>query len=138
MNAKGFVIASLSALALIALPGVASASPLAMDDGAISQIEWRLDKQLRRIHNGRADGSLTTGEFRRLVRANHRLNRKLNRSLRDGFLSMFEEDRLLAMLDNQSARIHRLKNNRRFARMMRHRRGIRSPRFRTGRVAYRF
>ena len=143
MNAKGLVITSLSALALLALPSVASASPMNTERGVVSQIEWRIDNQLRRIHNGRIDGSLTRHEFRQLMRANRRLNRKLDRALFDGFLSVFEEDRLFATLDNQSARIHRMKHNRRIARVMMHRRGLRtrhmhSPRLRTGRVAYRF
>ena len=98
MNTKTFVIASLSTLALLALPGVASASPFNSDRGVVSTIEWRLDNQFRRIQNGRVDGSLTHREFRTLMRANRRLNRTLNRSLDDGFLSLFEEDRLFAML----------------------------------------
>jgi hypothetical protein len=138
MKTKGFVITSLSTLALLALPGVASASPFNSERGAVSQIEWRIDNQFRRIQNGRVDGSLTHREFRTLMRANRRLNRKLNRSLDDGFLSLFEEDRLFAMLGNQSSRIRRLKNNHRMARFTRHRRGFRSHRLRPNRVAYRF
>ena len=70
MKTKGFVITSLSTLALLALPGVASASPFNSERGAVSQIEWRIDNQFRRIQNGRVDGSLTHREFRTLMRAN--------------------------------------------------------------------
>ena len=131
MNAKTFAIASLATLAIVALPCVASAAPINSDVFAIEQIEWRLDRQQRRIDNGRIDGSLTRGEYRSLLRANRRINRKLNRALFDGFLTVREENRLTFMLEDQSMRIRRLKNNRRFARMHR---GFRGDRIRPNRM----
>ena len=141
MNAKTLVIASLATAAVVILPGVASANPMNEQAIAVDQIEWRIDRQLRRIQNGKVDGSLTRREFRKLMRANRRLNRKLDRALFDGFLSYGEEMRLTDMLENQSHRIRRLKNNRRFSRAHRFsHRGSRAHRrvMRTNRVAFRF
>ena len=148
MNTKTILLATFTTAAFIALPTVASASPIGPVDGFwgwdevgfeqsanVRQIERRIERQQRRIVNGKAEGSLTRGEYRKLMRANMRLNRKLQRALRDGFISPREEGRLFAMLEVQSMRIRQLKNNHRVARFNRQ---IRRRPMRPDRVSFRF
>ena len=152
MNAKNFVIATVSFVVLVALPGVAAASSNTAqrgERGLVNVIERRIDRQYRRIQKGWDDGSLTRREYRQLMRGNRRLNRKLNWALDDGFLSHWEENRLFNMLGNQSAFIRELKNNHRVAGMGRgfrqdrrwegrDNRGFRNTRsYRNTRVVYR-
>lgn len=81
-------------------------------DSPRPMVRKRMQNQSRRIHAGRADGSLTRGEARRLRRQQADI-RDYARAIRsDGVVTPREASRLDRALDRQSRRIYRERHDR--------------------------
>ncbi len=78
-------------------------------------IDRKIKNQHRRIRNGRIDGDLTFGEFRRLRRGLNRIRKARRYAKSDGHVSRYERRELRHMLRDHSQRIRRLRNNDRTA-----------------------
>jgi hypothetical protein len=76
---------------------------------------WREMRQEARIHQGVRRGDLTRPEARRLQMGERRIARLDHRAWADGRLGPRERFRVNRALDRQSARIWRLRHNRRSA-----------------------
>ena len=78
-------------------------------------INRRIRRQNRRIHRGRRVGDLTRFEFRKLKFKLFQIRMVKRYAKIDGYVSRGERRRLHRMLDRNSRRINRLRNNGRFA-----------------------
>ena len=78
-------------------------------------IDRRINRQHRRIRNGRIDGDLTFREYRKLRRGLNRIRRARHYAKADGHVSRYERRELRDMLSDHSERIYRLRNNNRTA-----------------------
>ena len=86
-------------------------APLAASAG---EVENRIHHENTRINQGVRNGSLTSGEYRRLDNGADRLQAERNRDLRrnDGHLTAAEDRRLNRQENNLSDRIYFDKHNR--------------------------
>lgn len=82
--------------------------PALADDGSAR----RQARQYKRIKQGVQSGEITKKEMQRLLREQKRIELARRRSLRDGYLSPREKNRLDRMLDRASREIYRAKHNR--------------------------
>ena len=78
-------------------------------------INRRIRRQNRRIERGRSLGDLTRFEYRRLKFKLFQIRMVRRYAKFDGYVSRGERRRLHRMLDRNSRRIRRLRNNGRFA-----------------------
>ena len=78
-------------------------------------IDRRIRRQNRRIRRGRDFGDLTRGEYFRLKYRLFRIKNARRYAKIDGYVSRGERRRLHRMLDRNSRRINRLRNNGRYA-----------------------
>jgi hypothetical protein len=96
-----------------------AAATVALGFGAVSAQAGTPDENRRealqraRIEQGVRSGRLTRGEAMRLRRGERRISRMDNRFGRDGFYGPRERMRMHRALGRESARIWRLKHNRR-------------------------
>ena len=89
---------------------MAQAAPAVAASGA-ERIDQRQANQEQRIQQGKADGSLTHHEKRKLVRGQKRISAAEERAAADGKLSAAEQAKIEARQDQQSKVIHRRKND---------------------------
>jgi len=89
---------------------MAQAAPAVAASGA-ARIDQRQANQEQRIQQGKADGSLTHHEKRKLKRGQNRVAAAEDRAAADGKLSAAEQAKIEARQDQQSKVIHRLKND---------------------------
>lgn len=71
----------------------------------------RMERQRDRIRAGRKNGDLTWREARRLRKGIRRVRRALHRARYDGNVTGYERRELRDMLNDNSKRINRLRNN---------------------------
>lgn len=79
--------------------------------GRFNGFDRREANQQQRIHNGMRDGSLTHGEAARLQQGQQRIDRQQARARADGTVTPRERQRMQAMQNNQSQRIHDARTN---------------------------
>jgi opacity protein-like surface antigen len=100
-------------LVLVAAAAAALGLGAVSADAATPNMKRREAGQRARIEQGVHSGRLTRGEAFRLRQGERHLNRMDNRFGRDGTYGPRERMRMHGALDRQSARIWRLKHNRR-------------------------
>ncbi len=104
---KRLTILILTTALAVSLAGLAAANT------ATPRVNHRLARQEVRIHRGVRSGQLTRGEAMRLQRGERHIRRMEWRAKADGRVTPRERARLNRAEDRQSARIWRLKHNRR-------------------------
>ena len=100
-------------LVLIAVAALTLAAGTASANSSTPGVDRREAMQRWRIAHGMRSGELRRGETRRLVRGERRIHRMEFRAKRDGVVTGRERMRMHRALDRESARIWRLKHNRR-------------------------
>jgi hypothetical protein len=104
---KRLTILILATALAVSLAGIAAA------DTATPRVHRRIVRQEMRIHRGVRSGQLTRREAWRAQRGERHIRREAWRAKADGRVTPRERARLNRSLDRQSARIWRLKHNRR-------------------------
>jgi hypothetical protein len=100
---------------VLALAAVAAFQVHPVDARPLDHAKWREVRQEARIHQGVRHGDLTRGEAMRLQAGERHIARLDRRAWADGRLGPRERFRVNRALDRQSARIWRLRHNRRSA-----------------------
>ncbi|MBQ0930163.1 hypothetical protein [Ideonella alba] len=99
------------ALMLALSAGAMAQTATATAASGAARIDQRQANQEQRIQQGKADGSLTHHEKRKLVRGQRRISAAEDRAAADGKLSAAEQAKIEARQDHQSKVIHRVKND---------------------------
>ena len=105
------MVCTASAQPIDAIKRARRIAPMSFEARVVQRVQRRETNQLRKIHHGVIDGSLTFREANQLYRDQRRVERTLARYMRDGRMRSWEARKLDRMQDRAAARIRNLRRN---------------------------